>query len=77
MELPRSAQRVQALLAAAGSTARVVALSTTARTAATFVDADLAPCEPIWAAAGHPQAVFPIAFEELVRLTAGTVVAVI
>ena len=155
MELPSSAERVQALLAAAGSTARVVTLSETARTAndaaaaigcdvaqiakslvfrsasnrpviviasgrnrvderkiavalgepigkadaefvraetgyaiggvspighressVIFIDAHLAQCEPIWAAAGHPHAVFSIGFEELVRLTAGTVVAI-
>jgi hypothetical protein len=26
----------------------------------------------VWAAAGHPSAVFPTSYEELLRLTAGT-----
>jgi prolyl-tRNA editing enzyme YbaK/EbsC (Cys-tRNA(Pro) deacylase) len=38
----------------------------------TLVDTALARYPEIWAAGGVPQAVFPIAFDELVRITAGT-----
>ncbi|MEV4139552.1 YbaK/EbsC family protein [Dactylosporangium sp. NPDC049742] len=38
----------------------------------TLVDVDLARFGEIWAAGGIPQAVFPITYEELVRITAGT-----
>ena len=38
----------------------------------TLVDVDLAPYEVIWAAGGVPRAVFPISYDELVRVTAGT-----
>jgi prolyl-tRNA editing enzyme YbaK/EbsC (Cys-tRNA(Pro) deacylase) len=41
-----------------------------------FIDADLAKCDPIWAAAGHPHAVFRLTAAELARLTRGTVIAV-
>ena len=41
-----------------------------------FIDRDLAEVGEIWAAAGHPHAVFPLAFDDLVRLTGGTVIAV-
>jgi prolyl-tRNA editing enzyme YbaK/EbsC (Cys-tRNA(Pro) deacylase) len=41
-----------------------------------FIDASLATLDPIWAAAGHPHAVFRTSFAELVRLTGGTVLAV-
>ena len=41
-----------------------------------FIDASLAALDPIWAAAGHPHAVFRTSFAELVRLTGGTVLAV-
>ncbi|MBL8836651.1 MAG: YbaK/EbsC family protein [Alphaproteobacteria bacterium] len=41
-----------------------------------FLDADLAALDPIWAAAGHPHAVFRTSFAELQRLTGGTVLAV-
>jgi prolyl-tRNA editing enzyme YbaK/EbsC (Cys-tRNA(Pro) deacylase) len=40
-----------------------------------FLDADLAALDPIWAAAGHPHAVFRTSFPELERLTSGTVIA--
>jgi len=43
----------------------------------TVVDEGLATYERIWAAAGTPHTVFPLTFDELVRLTAGTVVAVV
>ncbi len=41
-----------------------------------FIDADLGKHETIWAAAGHPHAVFPLTPAELQRLTQGTVIAV-
>jgi prolyl-tRNA editing enzyme YbaK/EbsC (Cys-tRNA(Pro) deacylase) len=41
-----------------------------------FIDRDLARFDEIWAAAGHPHAVFPLTFDDLVRLTGGTVIAV-
>jgi prolyl-tRNA editing enzyme YbaK/EbsC (Cys-tRNA(Pro) deacylase) len=41
-----------------------------------FIDEDLRGCPAIWAAAGHPHAVFPLDFAELERLTKGTVIAV-
>ncbi len=37
----------------------------------TLVDTALANHEVVWAAAGHPHAVFPTSFDELVRLTGG------
>jgi prolyl-tRNA editing enzyme YbaK/EbsC (Cys-tRNA(Pro) deacylase) len=38
----------------------------------TLVDAWLAKHEVVWAAAGHPHAVFPTSFDELLRITGGT-----
>jgi prolyl-tRNA editing enzyme YbaK/EbsC (Cys-tRNA(Pro) deacylase) len=38
----------------------------------TLVDVELARYEHVWASAGHPSAVFPTSYEELLRLTAGT-----
>jgi prolyl-tRNA editing enzyme YbaK/EbsC (Cys-tRNA(Pro) deacylase) len=38
----------------------------------TLVDVDLEQYDEIWAAGGIPQAVFPITYRELVRITAGT-----
>jgi prolyl-tRNA editing enzyme YbaK/EbsC (Cys-tRNA(Pro) deacylase) len=38
----------------------------------TLVDLWLAKYDVVWAAAGHPHAVFPTSFEELVRITGGT-----
>jgi len=38
----------------------------------TLVDTALAQYDEIWAAGGVPQAVFPITYAELVRITAGT-----
>jgi prolyl-tRNA editing enzyme YbaK/EbsC (Cys-tRNA(Pro) deacylase) len=38
----------------------------------TLVDVELARYPRVWAAAGHPSAVFPTSYEELLRLTAGT-----
>jgi prolyl-tRNA editing enzyme YbaK/EbsC (Cys-tRNA(Pro) deacylase) len=37
----------------------------------TFVDVALARYDVIWAAGGHPHAVFPTTYEELVRITGG------
>jgi prolyl-tRNA editing enzyme YbaK/EbsC (Cys-tRNA(Pro) deacylase) len=39
----------------------------------TVIDEDLLAHERIWAAAGHPSAVFPLTPDELVRLTGGQV----
>ena len=38
----------------------------------TVVDTWLGRHDVVWAAAGHPHAVFPTTFEELVRITGGT-----
>ena len=38
----------------------------------TLVDVELARYEQVWAAAGHPAAVFPTTFDELIRITEGT-----
>ena len=37
----------------------------------TYVDVTLAQFERVWAAAGHPRAVFPTHYDELLRITAG------
>jgi prolyl-tRNA editing enzyme YbaK/EbsC (Cys-tRNA(Pro) deacylase) len=37
----------------------------------TLVDVELARYDEVWAAAGHPSAVFPTSYEELLRLTDG------
>lgn len=37
----------------------------------TLVDRSLAQHDEIWAAAGHPHAVFPTTYDELVRITGG------
>ncbi|PVE76129.1 YbaK/EbsC family protein [Microbacterium testaceum] len=42
----------------------------------TIVDEDLAAFDEIWAAGGTPHTVFPLTFDELVRLTGGTVARV-
>ncbi|RWZ64757.1 YbaK/EbsC family protein [Labedella populi] len=42
----------------------------------TWVDTALAAFPVIWAAAGHAHTVFPTTFDDLVRLTGGTVTAV-
>ncbi len=44
-----------------------------AQTLPTLIDEDLLNCDPIWAAAGTPRAIFPISPSELTRLTAGRV----
>jgi len=38
----------------------------------TLVDRALADFDEVWAAAGHPHAVFPTTYEELLELTGGT-----
>ena len=38
----------------------------------TLVDIELARHERVWAAAGHPSAVFSTSYDELLRITAGT-----
>jgi prolyl-tRNA editing enzyme YbaK/EbsC (Cys-tRNA(Pro) deacylase) len=38
----------------------------------TLVDVELSRYDRVWAAAGHPSAVFSTSYEELLRLTAGT-----
>ena len=42
----------------------------------TLVDVWLAKYDVVWAAAGHPHAVFPTSFDELVRITGGTAASV-
>jgi prolyl-tRNA editing enzyme YbaK/EbsC (Cys-tRNA(Pro) deacylase) len=43
---------------------------------ACFVDEDLLKLDRVWAAAGHPHAVFALAPGELVKMTGGTVAAI-
>jgi prolyl-tRNA editing enzyme YbaK/EbsC (Cys-tRNA(Pro) deacylase) len=38
----------------------------------TLVDIELARHDTVWAAAGHPHAVFPTTYDELLRITGGT-----
>ena len=42
----------------------------------TYIDSALAEYPIIWAAAGHPHAVFPTTFEELLRITGAQAIAV-
>jgi prolyl-tRNA editing enzyme YbaK/EbsC (Cys-tRNA(Pro) deacylase) len=42
----------------------------------TLVDVDLQQFDEVWAAGGIPQAVFPITYAELVRVTSGTTAAI-
>lgn len=42
----------------------------------TLVDIMLSTYDLVWAAAGHPHTVFPMTFDELVRITEGTIVEV-
>lgn len=39
----------------------------------TLIDPDLGRLDPLWAAAGHPHAVFRLSFSDLLKLTGGTV----
>lgn len=41
-----------------------------------LIDADLERLDPIWAAAGHPHAVFRVGFADLVRLSGGRIASV-
>ena len=41
-----------------------------------FVETSLAAHDRIWAAAGHPNTVFPLTYEELLRITAAQAVEV-
>lgn len=41
-----------------------------------IIDQALSDYEVVWAAAGHPHAVFPTSFDELVRVTGGTAMVV-
>lgn len=41
-----------------------------------LIDEDLLQYQEIWAAAGHPKAVFPLKPDDLVRLTGGTVITI-
>jgi prolyl-tRNA editing enzyme YbaK/EbsC (Cys-tRNA(Pro) deacylase) len=47
-----------------------------AQVLATYIDEDLLQYEQIWAAAGHPNAVFALTGEELVAMTGGQVAAI-
>jgi prolyl-tRNA editing enzyme YbaK/EbsC (Cys-tRNA(Pro) deacylase) len=47
-----------------------------AQPVATYIDQDLLQYEEIWAAAGHPHAVFRLTPAELVAMTGGTVIDV-
>lgn len=47
-----------------------------ARTLETLVDAHLVTLEKLWAAAGHPNSLFPLTPQELVRMTRGRVAEV-
>ena len=38
----------------------------------TWVDVQLASYPELWAAAGHPHAVFPLTYDELLAITGGT-----
>lgn len=42
----------------------------------TYIDEDLGQYDQIWAAAGHPHALFSLTMDELVRMTDGQVVSV-
>src|SRR5207249_3068380 len=64
-DLGPSVRRVQEALAAAGGGHSVIAL-----------DEDLLRWPDIWASAGHPNTVFKLTPDDLVRLTGGRVAAV-
>lgn len=42
----------------------------------TFIDNELAQYRQVWAAAGHPHAVFPTTFDEMLKLTDGVAIDV-
>lgn len=54
-----------------GFTIGGVAPIATSHPAETVVDVSLSRYRQVWAAAGHPQAVFPTSYDELLRLTGG------
>ncbi len=64
------------VLAATGQPIGGVAPTGHPRRLTTVVDEDLAAFAEIWAAGGTPHTVFPLTFDELVRLTGGTVLRV-
>lgn len=64
------------VLAATGQPIGGVAPTGHPRPLTTVVDEDLAAFAAIWAAGGTPHTVFPLTFDELVRLTGGTVLRV-
>lgn len=64
------------VLAATGQPIGGVAPSGHPSPLATIVDEDLADFPRIWAAGGTPHTVFPLTFDDLVRLTGGTVAKV-
>ncbi len=41
-----------------------------------FVERSLAGHKGLWAAAGHPHTVFPLTYEDLLRITGGTAIEV-
>ncbi|MFF1541316.1 YbaK/EbsC family protein [Microbacterium sp. NPDC058269] len=43
----------------------------------TYIDEALQDHEELWAAAGHPHTVMPLTFDQLRRITGGTVIAVV
>ena len=64
--LPDSARRVALLLRETGHATKPV----------TLIDADLLELDSLWAAAGHPHAVFNLTAQELIALTGAPVVDV-
>jgi len=64
------------VLAATGQPIGGVAPAGHPRPLTTVVDEDLAAFPEIWAAGGTPHTVFPLTFDELVRLTRGAVTRV-
>jgi len=43
----------------------------------TLIDVSLARYDTVWAAAGHPHAVFPTTYDELLRMSGGQPIEVI
>ncbi|SDP01533.1 Cys-tRNA(Pro) deacylase, prolyl-tRNA editing enzyme YbaK/EbsC [Microbacterium sp. ru370.1] len=66
----------QQVLAATGQPIGGVAPTGHPAPLTTVVDEDLAAFAEIWAAGGTPHTVFPLTFDELVRVTGGTVARV-
>lgn len=61
---------------ATGQTIGGVAPTGHPRQIPTLIDPDLAKFPRLWAAGGTPHTLFPLTFDELVRLTGGTIVPV-